>query len=110
MIAVRAGHGVALASVGLALTAVAAFVVGTQDVHTDATKTLKPDTTTTGGDWGAVFRVDATDLGELQILHHDGLWGSSIWSTTARRARPIGSHRRSSDPVGGARATIPNGC
>ena len=44
------------------------------------------------GDWGAVFRVDAVEFGPLHVLHHDGLWGSSIWrydgtpATTARFA------------------------
>ena len=33
-----------------------------------------------------MFRVDAVDLGDLQILHHDGLWGSSIWRYDGTRA------------------------
>ena len=88
-IAIRRGHGAALAGAGLALTAVAAFFTNNYDVRTDDTKTLKLSDHSEG-DWGAVFRVDAVDLGDLQILHHDGLWGSSIWrydgtrDTTAR--------------------------
>jgi hypothetical protein len=89
VIAIRRGHGAKLAGAGLALTAVAAFVTSGYDVRTDDTKTLKLSDHSVG-DWGAVFRVDAVDLGDLQILHHDGLWGSSIWrfdgtpATTAR--------------------------
>ena len=88
-IAIRLGHGTRLAGAGLALTAVAAFVTNGYDVRTDDTKTLKLSDASEG-DWGAVFRVDAVDLGDLQIVHHDGLWGSSIWrydgtpATTAR--------------------------
>jgi hypothetical protein len=88
-IAMRRGRGAKLAGAGLALTAVAAFVTSGYDVRTDATKTLKLSDQSTG-DWGAVFRVDAVDLGDLQILHHDGLWGSSIWrydGTSATTAR-----------------------
>ena len=77
-IAIRRGHGAKLAGSGLALTAVAAFITSGYDVRTDDTKTLKLSDHSVG-DWGAVFRVDAVDLGDLQILHHDGLWGSSIW-------------------------------
>ena len=79
VIAVSTGKGRELAAGGVALVAVAAFVVGTQDVRTDQTKTLRTSDRISGGDWGAVFRVDAVDGGYLQVLHHDGLWGSSIW-------------------------------
>lgn len=84
-IAVRRGHGLKLAGAGLALTAVAAFVTSGYDVRTDDTKTLELSDHSEG-DWGAVFRVDAVDLGDLQILHHDGLWGSSIWRYDGTRA------------------------
>jgi Spermine/spermidine synthase domain len=66
-------------------------------VLADDTKTLRDDDTVQAGDWGAVFRVDAVDLGELQVLHHDGLWGSSIWrydGTRATTARFDGDNRR----------------
>ena len=88
-IAIRRGHGAKWAGAGLALTAVAAFVTNNYDVRTDDSKTLKLSDASEG-DWGAVFRVDAVDLGDVQIVHHDGLWGSSIWrydgtpATTAR--------------------------
>ena len=90
---------------GLALTAVAAFVTGSYDVRTDDTKTLELSTTSakeTGVPSSASTRVD---LGDLQILHHDGLWGSSIWryDGTPRDHRPV-RHRRPPDPVGGARS------
>ena len=85
VIAIRRGHGAKLAGAGLALTAVAAFVTSGYDVRTDDTKTLKLSDHSEG-DWGAVFRVDAVDLGDLQILHHDGLWGSSIWRYDGTRA------------------------
>ena len=84
-IAIRRGHGATLAGAGLALTAVAAFVTGSYDVRTDDTKTLKLSDDGEG-DWGAVFRVDAVDLGDVQIVHHDGLWGSSIWRYDGTRA------------------------
>jgi hypothetical protein len=85
VIAIQRGHGAKLAGAGLALTAVAAFVTHTYDVRTDDTKTLKLSDHSVG-DWGAVFRVDAVNLGDLQILHHDGLWGSSIWRYDGTRA------------------------
>ncbi len=79
VIAMSTGKGRQMAVGGVALVSVAAFLVGTQDVRADETKTLRTDAVTSGGDWGAVFRVDAVDIGGLQVLHHDGLWGSSIW-------------------------------
>jgi hypothetical protein len=84
-IAIRRGRGTTLAGAGLALTAVAAFVTGSYDVRTDDSKTLKL-ADDGEGDWGAVFRVDAVDLGDVQIVHHDGLWGSSIWRYDGTRA------------------------
>ena len=80
------------AVVAVALLALAA---GQLRVRADATKTLKDTDTVEAGDWGAVFRVDVVDLGDLKVLHHDGLWGSSIWrydgtdATTARFAADI---------------------
>jgi len=74
----------------VAAVALLALACGQLRVRTDATKTLKDTDTIVAGDWGAVFRVDAVDLGDLKVLHHDGLWGSSIWrydgtpATTAR--------------------------
>ncbi|CAN5738941.1 MAG: hypothetical protein ACR2HP_07995 [Ilumatobacteraceae bacterium] len=72
---------------GLAVVVVAAgaFAAGQLKIRADATKTIKDGDAIAGGDWGAVFRVDAVDLGNLggagehHILHHDGLWGSAIW-------------------------------
>lgn len=79
-------------AVGMATVAVMATIAaGTLDVRTDDTKTLRDSDPVAAGDWGAVFRVDAVEFGpDLHILHHDGLWGSSIWrydgtrDTTAR--------------------------
>ncbi len=70
--------------VGIAIVAIAATVgAATFDVRADDTKTLKDSDVVVAGDWGAVFRVDAvefpSDEGDLHVLHHDGLWGSSIW-------------------------------
>lgn len=62
-----------------ALLGLAAAGVALVPVRTDASKTLRDDDVIAGGGWGPVFRVDAVDLGELQVLHHDGLWGSNIW-------------------------------
>ena len=73
---------------GLALlTLVATLIAGTLDVRTDDTKTLRDGDTVVAGDWGAVFRVDAVEFGpDLHVLHHDGLWGSSIWRYDGTRA------------------------
>ncbi len=74
----------------LAAVALLALAAGQLKVKADATKTLRDSDPVEAGDWGAVFRVDAVDLGDLKVLHHDGLWGSSIWrydgteATTAR--------------------------
>jgi len=66
---------------GLAVVAVAvgAFAAGQLKIKADATKSIKDGDTIAGGDWGAVFRVDAVEFGDLHFLHHDGLWGSAIW-------------------------------
>ena len=61
------------------LVLVGAVAASNLNVRTDGVKTLRETDKVTGGDWGPVFRVDAVDLGKLQVLHHDGLWGSSIW-------------------------------
>ena len=79
VIAVRTGERPTFATAGLVVTAAAALLVGSLDVRTDDTKTLRLSHDVTGGDWGAVFRVDAVALPGVQVLHHDGLWGSSIW-------------------------------
>lgn len=70
---------VGLTAAGALLVGVAAFGCGQLKVLADVTKTLRDNDRVEGGDWGAVFRVDAVDLGRLKVLHHDGLWGSSIW-------------------------------
>ncbi|MEQ1699683.1 MAG: hypothetical protein ABMA25_06215 [Ilumatobacteraceae bacterium] len=70
----------------LAAVALLALVVGQVKVNADATKTLRDTDKVEAGDWGAVFRVDAVDLGDLKVLHHDGLWGSSIWRYDGTRA------------------------
>ncbi len=72
------------------MAVLATFAAGTFDVRTDDAKTLRDGDVVAAGDWGAVFRVDAVEFGPLHVLHHDGLWGSSIWrydgtrETTAR--------------------------
>ncbi len=68
------------------VVAIAGIACGQLKVLTDHTKTLRDTDTVQAGDWGAVFRVDAVDLGDLQVLHHDGLWGSSIWRYDGTRA------------------------
>ena len=52
---------------------------------TDATKTIRPAdmSSTYFSAWNPVFRVDVTkqlmsDEDEMRIIHHDGLWGSSL--------------------------------
>ena len=66
---------------GLAVVVVAggAFFAGRLDIRTDETKTLRDADDVAAGDWGAVFRVDAVEFGDLHFLHHDGLLGSTIW-------------------------------
>ncbi len=74
----------------VAAALVATFAAGTFDVRADDTKTLKDNDVVAAGDWGAVFRVDAVEFpsaeGDLHVLHHDGLWGSSIWRWDGTRA------------------------
>ena len=70
----------------VAAVALLALAAGQLRVRADATKTLKDTDTVEAGDWGAVFRVDVVDLGDLKVLHHDGLWGSSIWRYDGTRA------------------------
>ncbi len=92
-------------AVSVAAVALLALACGQLEVRTDATKTLKDTDTVAAGDWGAVFRVDAVDLGDLKVLHHDGLWGSSIWrydGTPAdhfpvRHRHPPGALRRAGE-------------
>ncbi len=96
LIAVRTHRGVPLAAGGVAVTLVAAVLVGQLDVRTDDAKTLRLSHDVAAGDWGAVFRVDAVEYGPLYTLHHDGLWGSSIWQsdgTPATDARFDGDSR-----------------
>ncbi|MGI9051141.1 MAG: hypothetical protein ACR2HQ_00575 [Ilumatobacteraceae bacterium] len=75
----------AFAGLAVVVIAVGAFAAGQLKIKADTTKTIKDGDAIAGGDWGAVFRVDAVDLGNLggmgdqHILHHDGLWGSAIW-------------------------------
>ncbi|MFZ4718082.1 MAG: hypothetical protein ACOYMR_01570 [Ilumatobacteraceae bacterium] len=80
-------RGAWLATAAIALVVlVVAIACGQLRVLADDTKTLRDTDTIQAGDWGAVFRVDAVDLGDLQVLHHDGLWGSSIWRYDGTRA------------------------
>ncbi len=68
------------ATIGVALVAVLATVgASTFDVRTDQSKTLRDSDVVVGGDWGAVFRVDAVEFTDRVFLHHDGLLGSAIW-------------------------------
>ena len=72
--------GVAWTVVGAVAVAIGAIVAAGLDVRADETKTIRDDTEIEAGDWGAVFRVDATQgFGDNYVLHHDGLWGSAIW-------------------------------
>jgi hypothetical protein len=65
---------------------VATLAASTFDVRTDNAKTLRDGDDVVAGDWGAVFRVDAVEFGPFHVLHHDGLWGSSIWRYDGTRA------------------------
>ena len=53
--------------------------LGSSKIRADGAKTIKDGDAVAAGDWGAVFRVDAVEFGDLHFLHHDGLWGSAIW-------------------------------
>lgn len=79
VVAIRTKRAVPVTLAGLAAVLVAATIVGQFDVRADAAKTLRPGDEIAAGEWGAVFRVDAVPAGDLYTLHHDGLWGSSIW-------------------------------
>jgi hypothetical protein len=86
-ITIRTGAGWSPPMVTMAAVAlVATFAAGTIDVRTDDAKTLRDGDVVAAGDWGAVFRVDAVEFGPLHVLHHDGLWGSSIWRYDGTRA------------------------
>jgi hypothetical protein len=78
-IAVVQGAHVVRATTGAVAVLVLAFVAGNVEVRTDAVKTVRPDSDVVASDWGAVFRVDVTPSLANYVLHHDGLWGSSIW-------------------------------
>ncbi len=72
--------GVAWTALGAVAVVIGAVVTGGLEVRADETKTLRGDADVEAGDWGAVFRVDATKgFGDNYVLHHDGLWGSAIW-------------------------------
>jgi hypothetical protein len=51
------------------------------DMETDALKTIAPETETLFSRWSPVFRIDVTGVPDnpaMHVIHHDGLWGSSI--------------------------------
>ena len=89
------GRGHKLA-VGLALlVVVGAFVAGSVEIRTDDSKTHLDGVV--ASEWGPVFRVDVVDQGKVQVLLHDGLWGSGIWKydgTPATTARFAGDDRQ----------------
>ncbi len=70
----------------LVVVTVLAVLAGDLRVRTDDTKTLRDTDRPSASEWGAVFRVDAIDFGDKQVLIHDGLWGSSIWKYDGTRA------------------------
>jgi len=69
----------AAGAVAVVLVAIGAFGAGQLRVRADDTKSIRDSDAIASGDWGAVFRVDAVEFGDLHFLHHDGLWGSAIW-------------------------------
>ena len=80
VVAAAAPSGSARTGALVLLLAIVAIGADQFDVRTDQTKTLRDSDVVAGGDWGAVFRVDAVQgFGDLYVLHHDGLWGSAIW-------------------------------
>ncbi|HWL45465.1 MAG TPA: hypothetical protein VNQ73_21170 [Ilumatobacter sp.] len=96
LIAVRTRVGVPVAAGGVVVVLIGALLVGQLDVRTDDAKTLRLSDPVAASEWGAVFRVDAVPFGPLYTLHHDGLWGSSIWQsdgTPATDARFDGDSR-----------------
>ncbi len=51
------------------------------DPQTDRLKTIAPDTETLFSQWSPVFRIDVTEAPgnpAMHVIHHDGLWGSSL--------------------------------
>jgi len=84
---VLADGGKWLATAGaVAAVALLALAAGQLRVRADATKNLKDTDTIEAGSWGAMSRVDVVALGDLKVLHHDGLWGSAIWRYDGTRA------------------------
>lgn len=79
VVAFRTGRRVRRQAIAASVAVLAALGAVVVDVRTDSTKTLRPDAEMVAGDWGAVFRVDATPSLGSYVLHHDGLWGSAIW-------------------------------
>ena len=69
-----------LDGIGAVAVVIGAVVTGGSRCAPTRRKTLRDDDDVEAGDWGAVFRVDATKgFGDNYVLHHDGLWGSAIW-------------------------------
>ena len=62
----------------VAVVTLLAVLCGQLNVRVDETKTLHDSEKVEAGDWGAVFRVDVVDFGDVKLLHHDGLLGSAI--------------------------------
>ena len=85
-VAMSAGEQRAFNAVALGFVALIAIGGGQLRVRADESKTQRDSDVIEAGEWGAVFRVAAVDLGDLKVLHHDGLWGSSIWRYDGTRA------------------------
>lgn len=85
-LAVARGHQTAGVVVGGGLTVVCAAMLVvpslTPDVRADDTKNITRDGVANAdySGWGAIFRVDAFDLGDLFFLMHDGMLGSAIYA------------------------------
>ena len=76
--AVERDHALRAMAVAV-VVALFALGAGQLKIRADGAKTIKDGDSVAAGDWGAVFRVDAVEFGDLHFLHHDGLWGSAIW-------------------------------
>ncbi|RMD83802.1 MAG: hypothetical protein D6815_05620, partial [Candidatus Dadabacteria bacterium] len=63
-----------------ATAALAVFPGVLPDPVTDSIKTVRPETKVLYSRWNPVFRIDVTESLDpnVRIIHHDGLWGSTL--------------------------------
>jgi len=76
-----------LATLGTVVVVVlGAVLAGQLKIRTDDSKTIRDTDPIEAGGWGPVFRVDAVPLGDVYLVSHDGLLGSSVYRYDGTRA------------------------